>query len=80
MEVMIPVILEKVNNFPTWSVSCLEVSRSEIVAFWKKKSEKEQQELFWLKKYLIIMSLPFRVHFVDRSTKIYILLLDISKS
>ena len=80
MVVMIPVILEKVNNFLTWSVSYLEAFLSEIVAFWKKKSEKEQQGQFWLKKYLIIMFLPFRVHFVDRSTKIYILLLDISKS
>lgn len=80
MVVTIPVILEKVNNFLTWSVSYSEVSRSEIVAFWKKKSEKERPELFWPSRYSTTMFLRFKVHFVGLSTKIYILLLGILKS
>lgn len=49
-------------------------------SFLKKSNVKAQLELFWRKKYLTIMFLLSKAHFVGQSMKTYILRSDILKN
>lgn len=80
MVVMIPAILEKAKSFLISLVSSLEVSHLETAVSWKKSNVKAQLELFWRKKYLTIMFLLSKAHFVGQSMKTYILRSDILKN
>ena len=80
MVVMIPAILEEAKSFLISLVSSLEVSHLETAASWKKSNVKAQLELFWHKKYLTIMFLLSKAHFVGQSMKTYILRSDILKN
>ena len=80
MVVMIPAILQEAKSFLISLVSSLEVSHSETAASWKKSNAKAQLELFWHKKYLTIMFLLSKAHFVGQSMKTYILRSDILKN
>lgn len=80
MEVMIVLILGVVKNFQCSLVNYLKDFPSKIAVFWRNNKNKVPQELFFSNKFLITISIRWKVLFVGHSMKIFTLLSDTLKN